>query len=106
MRQYGAMASKARLALTTLARQWGEAHLFKRGEKHSLLIDRTSGKPVRKLIFRGVDGVPLAPADTVVKKVKAPKETSVRLIAAIEYRLRRVTCDWPAKHLRRAMQLA
>jgi len=54
-------------------RQWGEANLFARGEKHSQLIDRTSGKPVPKLILRGGDGVTLAPADTVVKKVTTQK---------------------------------
>lgn len=50
-------------------RQWGEANLFARGEKHSQLINRTSGKPVPKLILRDADGMPLVTADTVVKKV-------------------------------------
>jgi DNA-binding HxlR family transcriptional regulator len=54
-------------------RQWGEANLFARGEKHSRLIDRTSGKPVPKLIVRDGDGVTLTPADTVVKKVTTQK---------------------------------
>jgi hypothetical protein len=27
-------------------RQWGEQHLFAQGERHSLLVDRRTGKPV------------------------------------------------------------
>jgi len=27
-------------------RQWGERHLFAKGERHSLLIDKGTGKPV------------------------------------------------------------
>ncbi|WP_027798307.1 winged helix-turn-helix transcriptional regulator [Paraburkholderia dilworthii] len=50
-------------------RQWGEANLFRRGEKRSQLLDRTSGKPVPKLTLRGQGGEMLAPADTFVKKV-------------------------------------
>jgi DNA-binding HxlR family transcriptional regulator len=54
-------------------RQWGEANLFARGEKHSQLIDRASGKPVPKLILRGGDGATPAPASTFVKKVAIRK---------------------------------
>lgn len=50
-------------------RQWGEANLFARDEKHSQLIDRASGKPVPKLVLRGGDGATPAPASTFVKKV-------------------------------------
>jgi DNA-binding HxlR family transcriptional regulator len=50
-------------------RQWGEANLFGRGESHSRLIDRASGKPVPKLIVRDDGGGPMAPAGTFVKKV-------------------------------------
>lgn len=53
--------------------QWGEANLFAKGEKHSQLIDQTNGKPVPKQILRGVDGLPLAPADAIVKKVTTRK---------------------------------
>jgi DNA-binding HxlR family transcriptional regulator len=54
-------------------RQWGEANLFARGEKHSQLIDRASGKPVPKLILRGGNGATPAPASTFVKKVAIRK---------------------------------
>lgn len=54
-------------------RQWGEANLFARGEKHSQLIDRESGKPVPKLTLRGGDGATPAPASTFVKKVAIRK---------------------------------
>ncbi|MDA8443468.1 winged helix-turn-helix transcriptional regulator [Paracidovorax valerianellae] len=53
-------------------RQWGEAHLYARGEKHSVLIDRATGKPVAKALPRREDGRVLRPADTLVKKVRAP----------------------------------
>jgi len=32
--------------LLVALRQWGEAHLFKRGERHSVLIDAETGKRV------------------------------------------------------------
>lgn len=54
-------------------RQWGEANLFERGEKYSQLIDRTSGKPVAKLVTRSVAGTALALTDMFVKKVSIQK---------------------------------
>jgi DNA-binding HxlR family transcriptional regulator len=50
-------------------RQWGEAHLYAKGEPHSVLVERDSGKPVAKIALRTRDGQPLAPADTFVKKL-------------------------------------
>ncbi|MDR5799932.1 MULTISPECIES: helix-turn-helix domain-containing protein [unclassified Caballeronia] len=50
-------------------RQWGEANLFARGEKHSQLIDRASGKPVAKLTLRTASGIAPAARGTYVKKV-------------------------------------
>ncbi len=40
-----------------------------KGEAHSVLIERDSGKPVRKLDLRTHDGKPLEPAQTFVKKL-------------------------------------
>jgi len=50
-------------------RHWGEQHLYVRGEAHSVLVERDSGKPVRKLDLRTHDGKPLDPAGTFVKKL-------------------------------------
>lgn len=50
-------------------RQWGEQHLFKPGERHSVLIDRRTGKPVPPMTLHAKDGAVLLPAATAVKKV-------------------------------------
>jgi DNA-binding HxlR family transcriptional regulator len=44
-------------------RQWGERHLFDKGELDLLLVDRESGQPVRPLELRSQDGRLLGPAD-------------------------------------------
>ncbi len=49
-------------------RQWGEQHLFKRGERHSVLIDKRTGKPVPFMAPAAKDGTVLAPAATEVRK--------------------------------------
>lgn len=51
-------------------RQWGEQHLFENGERHSLLIDKRSGKPIAFMIPTAQDGTVLAPDATEVLKVK------------------------------------
>jgi DNA-binding HxlR family transcriptional regulator len=48
--------------------QWGERHLFARGEPHSRLIDKATGKPVLFMSPRTREGSELAPRDTKVKK--------------------------------------
>ena len=50
-------------------RQWGEQHLFERGERHSLLIDRRIGKPVPLMAPAAQDGTALKAQDTEVQKV-------------------------------------
>jgi DNA-binding HxlR family transcriptional regulator len=50
-------------------RQWGEKHLFARGEKHSRLIDLDTGKPVSFMSPHASDGTPLAAGQTRVRKV-------------------------------------
>lgn len=50
-------------------RQWGEGHLFKQGERHSLLLDRQTGQPVARMLPRGGDGQALLPGQTVVQKI-------------------------------------
>lgn len=56
--------------LIVALRQWGEAHLFKRGERHSLLIDAETGKRVTYMAPLSADGSYLHPARTLVRKVK------------------------------------
>ena len=50
-------------------RQWGELHLFERGERHSVLIDKRTRKPVPRMAPQGKDGTVLLPASTEVRKV-------------------------------------
>ncbi|MGY3482851.1 DNA-binding HxlR family transcriptional regulator [Bradyrhizobium sp. USDA 4011] len=51
-------------------RQWGEAHLYARGEPHSVLLDQ-AGQAVGQLVLPSKSGKPLSWADTKVKKVAA-----------------------------------
>lgn len=51
-------------------RQWGEQHLFKRGERHSTLIDKRNGKPVPLMTAMAKDGSVLLPAETEVRKIR------------------------------------
>ncbi|MDX6020318.1 helix-turn-helix domain-containing protein [Scandinavium sp. V105_16] len=51
-------------------RQWGEQHLFTRGERHSVLIDKRTGKAVPFMAPIAHDGVVLAPAATEVQKIQ------------------------------------
>ena len=53
-------------------RQWGEAHLYARGEAHSDLVDQT-GQPVGQLVLPSRTGRPLTWSDTQVRKVGARK---------------------------------
>ncbi len=65
-------------------RHWGEAHLYAKGEPHSVLVERDSGKPVAKIALRTRDGQPLEAAQTFVKKlpvkaaVKAPSKAAAK----------------------------
>lgn len=60
---------RALFPLVVALRQWGEHHLFARGEAHSRLIDRKTGKPVPFMAPRDGDGKALAPEKTEVRKV-------------------------------------
>ncbi|WP_413734972.1 winged helix-turn-helix transcriptional regulator [Sodalis sp. RH21] len=50
-------------------RQWGERHLFERGERHSLLIDKHTGKPVPFMAPQNGEGQTLEPGQTEVQKL-------------------------------------
>lgn len=56
--------------LLVALRQWGEQHLYQRGEQHSQLLDNRTGKPVPLMRLQGSDGAVLAAADTRVHKLK------------------------------------
>ena len=49
-------------------RQWGEDHLYQHDEPCSKLVDRKSGKLIKKIELRTSDGKMVAPEDAVVKK--------------------------------------
>lgn len=51
-------------------RQWGEAHLYARGEAHSVLLDQM-GQAVGQLVLPSKAGRPLKWSDTKVRKVAA-----------------------------------
>lgn len=50
-------------------RQWGEQHLFKPGERHSVLIDKYTGRSIPLMNPTAEDGTVLAPTATEVQKV-------------------------------------
>jgi DNA-binding HxlR family transcriptional regulator len=57
-------------------RQWGEAHFYKKGETHSVLIDREKKRIVPRLELRSKDGRLLGPADTqriFMKELNGPR---------------------------------
>ncbi|AOL12828.1 MULTISPECIES: winged helix-turn-helix transcriptional regulator [Enterobacter] len=51
-------------------RQWGEQNLFSQGERHSLLVDRRTGRPVPFMAPAASDGTALLPVDTQVQKIE------------------------------------
>lgn len=51
-------------------RQWGERHLFARGERHSQLVEKRTGKPVPAMLPQASDGGALAPDAAEVRKRK------------------------------------
>lgn len=50
-------------------RQWGERHLFARGEAHSVLVHRATGEPVGEVALRSADGREVSPGGTLVRKI-------------------------------------
>lgn len=50
-------------------RQWGEAHLFEDAEPHSVLLDTTHNRPVRKLEVTDESGRLLESSQAFVRKV-------------------------------------
>lgn len=56
-------------SIVVALRQWGEQHLFEPGERHSVLIDKSTGEPVPKMALKAQDGSVLLPGATQVRKV-------------------------------------
>lgn len=54
--------------LVVALRQWGEGHLFARGERHSHLIERSTGKPIARMVPHAHDGSELLPGDAEVRR--------------------------------------
>ena len=54
--------------LLVALRQWGDEFFFEPGETHVLLVDRKTGRPVRKLELRAQDGRIIGPQDTLVRR--------------------------------------
>ncbi|MET1113828.1 MAG: helix-turn-helix domain-containing protein [Comamonas sp.] len=50
-------------------RQWGEQHLFEAGERHSVLVDRRTHRPLPLMAPIAQDGCVLAPGATEVLKI-------------------------------------
>lgn len=59
---------EALFPLVVALRQWGEHHLFARGEARSVLLDTETGKAVPYMAPRDADGEALPPARTRVRK--------------------------------------
>jgi DNA-binding HxlR family transcriptional regulator len=57
-------------------RQWGEAHLYRDGERHSLLVEQGSGEPIPRMTLTAADGRALGPAQTVVQKQPGPAKVT------------------------------
>jgi DNA-binding HxlR family transcriptional regulator len=64
---------RLRLVLVAL-RQWGEEHLFSRGEPMTVMVDKISGRPIGRLRLTSHDGRVLEPGDLVVKPARARKQ--------------------------------
>lgn len=54
-------------------RQWGERHMFSKGEAHSRLVERATGRAVGRVDPLTRDGRPLAPSEAVVRKLSSGK---------------------------------
>lgn len=51
-------------------RQWGEQHLFADGERHSVLIDKRTQRPVPVMAPMAEDGLPLNFHEAKVQKIE------------------------------------
>lgn len=56
-------------------RQWGEAHCFLPGERHSVLVESGTGRRVGRIEIRSRNGQILSASDTTVRKLTKPPLT-------------------------------
>ena len=56
-------------AVVVALRQWGEQHLFARGEPHSTLVERRTGLSLAHMAPQASDGRTLGAADAEVRKL-------------------------------------
>ena len=56
-------------AILVALRQWGEEHLFVEGERHSVLLDVETERPLPRLEPIGADGRPITHRNAYVRKV-------------------------------------
>src|SRR5690606_3070026 len=56
------------LPIVVALRQWGEQHLFVRGERHSELVDKRTGKAIPLMAPHASDGTALPPENAEVRK--------------------------------------
>ncbi|MFI0862007.1 winged helix-turn-helix transcriptional regulator [Streptomyces smyrnaeus] len=68
-------SGRALFPVIVALRQWGEDQCFAPGEPHSRLLDRRTGRPLRRLEVQAADGQSVAPPDTAVEKVEDAEET-------------------------------
>ncbi|MGH8445311.1 MAG: winged helix-turn-helix transcriptional regulator [Solimonas sp.] len=67
--QYRLTASgRALFPVLVSLRQWGEDHCFERGERHSTLVERDSGRRLPRMQPLSQDGRALEGGDTTVRK--------------------------------------
>jgi DNA-binding HxlR family transcriptional regulator len=64
-------AGRSLFPVVLALRQWGEDQLYKPGEAHSKLVEKAGGKRVPRLKVLGSSGLPLAPEETVVRKLQS-----------------------------------
>jgi DNA-binding HxlR family transcriptional regulator len=55
--------------VVVMLRQWGEANLFLRGERHSLLVEQATGKPLPRQVLYDKAGHPIRHSETEVRKI-------------------------------------
>lgn len=53
-------------------RQWGEAHSTSAGSGDLLLVERSTGRPLRRMQVLSADGLPLKISDTTLVRVQSP----------------------------------
>lgn len=61
---------KSLFPIVVALRQWGEQYLFERGERHSMLIDKRTGKSIARMVPTDKEGNVLIADATEVRKIK------------------------------------